>query len=237
LRWFTGTLADDQHYEIEESSLWTPGAYVFPYHVENTLPATGDAGTYPPETFGHHWIKVDVSDYQGWITFQFDGRDGIDWIVGVIRTSSSGADQFVYTVVTDTPAQLTQGVSTTGWDYVIFFVQPITDTSLTLTYTYSITTQTGIEGQGGEGDVPSIGTSSNPVTPGSSLQVFLPQGGFTTVNVFDLAGRLVQTPVCGQMDAGSHVVSWDTSGLASGAYFVRLTAPGGGATERVILAD
>jgi hypothetical protein len=234
-RWFTGTLADDEHYEYEESSMWNPGAYVFPSHVVNTLPWTGTAGVYPPDTFGHHWIKVNVSSYQGWITLDFNGRDSIDWIIGVIQTSSSGEDAFTYTVVTNPTATYNVGVNTSGWQYVIFCIQPITDSSVTFTYDVSVTYQTGIEGDPGAGaQSPSV-TCANPFAAGGSIRISLPQAGFTTLNIYDITGRLVDTPVASSMDAGEHDLSWSAEGLSEGAYFVRLTAPGGGMTRRIVL--
>jgi hypothetical protein len=234
-RWFTGALADNEHYAYEESSLWTPGAYVFPYHNVNTLPWSGDEGTYPPEAFGNHWIKTSVSSYQGWITFDFNGRDGMLWQIGVIQTAASGEDAYTYQTVTNPTATATFGVCTTGWQYVIFAVQPITNSTLDFTYTASITAQTGVEGDPGPASPTPTLCCANPFAPGGSVQISLPTGGFTTISVYDLSGRLVDTPLAATMDAGDHTVSWDAEGLSQGAYFVRLTAPGGGMTLRVVL--
>lgn len=233
-RWFTGNLADDQHYEIEESSLWTPGAYIFPAHIVNTLPWSGNEGPYPPEAFGNHWIKVNVESYQGWITFDFDGRDSIQWQIGVIQTKANGEDAFVYHAVTNPAATLNIGVNTTGWQYVVFAVQPITNTTLDLYYDVSITAQTGIEGDPGASPPPAV-NCDNPFRAGGAVQVSLPQPGFTTLSVYDMSGRLVDTPLAAALDAGEHTVCWSAEGLSEGVYFIRLTAPGGGMTRRVVL--
>lgn len=234
-RWFTGNRADDEHYEYEESSLWTPGAYIFSYHNVNTLPWSGDEGVYPPDTYGNHWIRVNVTSYQGWITAAFDGRDNMDFHFGVILTAPDGDDQFGYYTVTDPSATLTIGVNTTGWEYAVFFVQSITDTSLDQLYDLSVTYQTGVEGGGQPGfTAPSMEISSNPFTSGEIL-LEMPQGGFTTISLYDLSGRLVDTVFAGNLEQGGNIVSWDASSLDSGAYFLRLTAPGGGSTKRIVV--
>jgi hypothetical protein len=232
-RWFTGNLADDEHYDYSESSLWTPGAYVFPYHTVNSLPWTGDEGSYPPDTYGNHWIKINVTGYQGWITVDFNGRDQMDWVLGVIQTASSGSDAFEWHHVTNDPATLQIGVNTTGWQYVVLFVQPTTDTSVSLYYDISVSTQTGVEEEESSGIT--LEPSSNPFVPGGSVQIGLPEAGYTTLGVYDIYGRLVETLVSGQMDQGIHAVVWGAEGLSSGTYFLRLNASGGGLTERVVL--
>ncbi len=233
-RWFTGNQADDEHYLIEESGLWTPGPYVFSFHNHTTLPVTGDQGVYSPKTFGHEWIKVLVTNYQGWIELEFDGRDNFDWHVGVIQTASDGTDAFTYHTVENTAATLTIGVETTGWEYVIFYFQPITITTLDMYFDYTITHQTGVE----EGDTPeslSITPSSNPFQSGSMLNLNLPESGFTTVNVYDLSGRIVQNVLAGNLPQGSNSIAWEADGLSQGTYFIRMTAPGGAVTTRVVL--
>ncbi len=234
-RWFTGNLSDDQHYEVEESSLWTPGAYVFSYHTVNTLPASGTAGSYPPDTYGNHWIKVNVQNYQGWITFDFNGRDAIQWQIGIIQTASDGTDAFEWHSVTNSTATYSVGINTTGWQYVVLVVQPITDTSLTLTYDWSVSAQTGIGEQPGDAR-PTI-SSSNPFTRGGAISLSLPESGFTTIGVYDLTGRLVDTPLSSNLEAGEHTIAWSAADLPGGAYFLRLNAHGGGMTSRIILQD
>lgn len=233
-RWFTGSQADDSHYPYEESSLWTPGPYVFGVHSVSSLPWTGNHGPYPPETYGNHWIKIPVSGHQGWITVNFNGRDNIDWIIGVIQTASDGADAFTWHSVTEPSATLELGVSTTGWQYVVLFVMPITQSTIDFTYDISVQAQTGIEeGQGAPSAA--LYASSNPMAPGGSFELVLPSGGFTTLGIYDLSGRLVETLVSGMLEAGSHTVGWNAEGLSTGAYFARLNVPGGGITKRVIL--
>ncbi|MEK9137579.1 MAG: FG-GAP-like repeat-containing protein, partial [Bacteroidota bacterium] len=76
----------------------------------------------------------------------------------------------------------------------------------------------------------------NPFNPSTTIQYSLPslsfnqakgragEGSHVTLKVYDLFGREVATLVNGQLGAGSHEVTWDGAGVASGVYFYRLQA-------------
>jgi hypothetical protein len=55
------------------------------------------------------------------------------------------------------------------------------------------------------------------------------------LQVFDLLGRRVATLADGEKPAGRHEVSWRSAGLASGTYFVRLTAGPEAQTQKIQL--
>ena len=236
-RWFTGMNASDHYYPIEECSLWTPGPYVFAPHTISTLPASGDEYVYPPEIYGMHWIKVDVENYQSWITFNFDGRDQFDWHVGVIQSTESGNTAFQYHTVDNTAATLALNANAEGWDTVIFYVQPILQTTLTMTYDFTITEMTGIEESEGAGGMFSVTPAANPMSSGQTLLLDIPASGFTTLNVYDVSGRMVQNIFTGELQAGQNTMAWDAGSLSAGAYFLRLTGSGGGASTKVVLSN
>ncbi|MBN2379403.1 hypothetical protein JXM67_06335 [candidate division WOR-3 bacterium] len=54
----------------------------------------------------------------------------------------------------------------------------------------------------------------------------IPKAGQIELYAWDVAGRRVQKLCHGNMPQGHHVISWDTSGLPSGSYFVTLDASG-----------
>lgn len=72
-----------------------------------------------------------------------------------------------------------------------------------------------------------IAAATNPIVGSSAVNFSTPVGGMATVQVFDLAGRSVQTLVNEEVTAGSHTVNWTPGQMASGVYFVRLTTPAG----------
>ncbi len=63
----------------------------------------------------------------------------------------------------------------------------------------------------------------NPVTTGTRIRWHQPEGGFTTLSVFDLTGKEVATPVRGYLSSGTHDVYWPTGELHSGLYYYTLT--------------
>ncbi|MDI6840408.1 MAG: T9SS type A sorting domain-containing protein [bacterium] len=69
----------------------------------------------------------------------------------------------------------------------------------------------------------------NPVSNVTTISYALPLAGTVSLNVYDIAGRLVRVLVNGKVNAGVHTVSWnreDDSGsvVADGVYFCRLQA-------------
>jgi hypothetical protein len=69
----------------------------------------------------------------------------------------------------------------------------------------------------------------NPFNPTTTIRFDLPQDAHVTLRVYDALGKEVATLVDGFRNAGSHVVSLNAQGLASGVYLCRISA--GGATE------
>jgi hypothetical protein len=64
----------------------------------------------------------------------------------------------------------------------------------------------------------------NPVSVSARIRYELPEATAVRLQVFDLLGRRVAMLADGEKPAGRHEVSWQSAGLASGTYFVRLQA-------------
>lgn len=82
-----------------------------------------------------------------------------------------------------------------------------------------------------------IRVSPNPSRGQVLLGMELRTGGRVVVEVFDLSGRLVATPVAATFGAGRHDVSWNASPLRSsqaGILFVRMKAPDATMTRRIV---
>ncbi len=75
----------------------------------------------------------------------------------------------------------------------------------------------------------------NPAAGAVTVGLVTPESGDARVEVTDLLGRRVATLVDGPLAAGRHIVSFDTSGLPSGVYLVRMGADGFTAVQRVTL--
>lgn len=64
----------------------------------------------------------------------------------------------------------------------------------------------------------------NPFNPTTHIGYALPGRSHVVLEVFNLLGQKVAELVNGDMDAGSHDVRFDGTGLASGVYFYRISA-------------
>jgi hypothetical protein len=75
----------------------------------------------------------------------------------------------------------------------------------------------------------------NPFNPSTQIRFTLAVEARTQVQIFDLLGRRVATLIDGVLARGSHVAEWDASGMATGAYFCRLTSGQSVAVSRLLL--
>jgi len=102
------------------------------------------------------------------------------------------------------------------------------------------------EGSPGIGDVPGgdprmrLACSPNPSNGLVNLRLQLAQSAHTVLEAYDAAGRLVRTIYDGELCAGAHRMAWDGEAgsgvdVASGTYFLRVTACGVCLTEKVML--
>jgi hypothetical protein len=62
----------------------------------------------------------------------------------------------------------------------------------------------------------------NPFNPSTRIEYSIPKDGHVLLGVFDILGRQVAVLESGVKPAGSHSVTFDASGLASGVYLYRL---------------
>jgi len=75
----------------------------------------------------------------------------------------------------------------------------------------------------------------NPFNPSTTIAFDLPKAGHVSLRVFDLLGREVAVLKDGFVEAGTHRVMFDGSGLPSGIYFARLDAAGFSQTKKLML--
>jgi hypothetical protein len=68
-----------------------------------------------------------------------------------------------------------------------------------------------------------FGITGNPVSPASAIVFSLGTPGRVDISVYDMSGRVVESILSDDLEAGQHSVTWNTEGLASGLYIVRFT--------------
>jgi hypothetical protein len=74
----------------------------------------------------------------------------------------------------------------------------------------------------------------NPFNPSTIICFNIKEAGKVSLKIYDLMGREVATLVNTEMSAGSHTVSWDATGLASGIYLYQLNAGDFKATKKLL---
>jgi hypothetical protein len=89
-------------------------------------------------------------------------------------------------------------------------------------------------------DVPSrwelLQNFPNPFNPSTSISFEVPRTEKVAMKVYTLLGEEVATLVDGVREAGVHTVRFDPTGLASGVYIYRLTAPGVTRAGKMVLS-
>ncbi len=66
----------------------------------------------------------------------------------------------------------------------------------------------------------------NPFNPATKFNFSIPTAQFVTITIFDITGRVVDTPVKRSMEAGTYTIEWNGVGLPSGLYFYQFRAGG-----------
>ena len=75
----------------------------------------------------------------------------------------------------------------------------------------------------------------NPFNPETSIRFDLIENSLVNLTVYNVAGQEVATPVNGNLNAGSHTVTFDGANLTSGVYLYRLTAGEFTSTMKMVL--
>ncbi len=75
----------------------------------------------------------------------------------------------------------------------------------------------------------------NPFNPATTITYVLPEAGLVTLKIYNTLGEEVATLMNGREIAGTHTVSFDASGLASGLYYYRLATPNFTDVKKMVL--
>ena len=75
----------------------------------------------------------------------------------------------------------------------------------------------------------------NPVKDVSTLKFNVPRKGFVDITLYDISGRAVKKIFSGELDAGTHTITWRADKFRAGVYILRLETAGGSATTKVTI--
>ncbi|MBD3369530.1 T9SS type A sorting domain-containing protein, partial [Candidatus Fermentibacteria bacterium] len=121
------------------------------------------------------------------------------------------------------------------WTEIVFYIYNNLESSLLVEYEFTVDIAEGMEEEPESGRQTNLVFESNPMTSGQSLTVSLSEAGYASLNVYDLSGRMVGRIASGQFPQGETTLQWNADELAPGAYLLRLAAPGGGLTRKVVI--
>lgn len=75
----------------------------------------------------------------------------------------------------------------------------------------------------------------NPFNPTTQIDYSLSASSFTTLKIYDMLGREVQTLVEKELDAGDHSTEWNAARYPSGIYFYQLQSGKWSGTKKLVL--
>ncbi len=202
----------------------------------------GDNNLDPDDPDTSMWTRVGTYTYSAWITdvdaevVDFTGH-AVD--EGVLLTWSAEGDITGYHVYRETGRlnnlTLDSGAvsyldrDSDGGDYFLGVIDPA---GVEVRYG-PVTVEPGETGSrmaNLEQNFPS------PVVDTTTIRFTLAEAGPVRLSIYDLSGRLVDTPVDTELEAGDHSCVWNASGRADGVYLYTLTTPHGNLTRRLVIA-
>jgi hypothetical protein len=75
----------------------------------------------------------------------------------------------------------------------------------------------------------------NPFNPTTTIQFSVSTMTIASLGIYDISGRLVETLVRGDFEAGEHEVIWNAVNHSSGIYFVKLTSGKNRSVQKLVL--
>ncbi|MBI4535928.1 MAG: T9SS type A sorting domain-containing protein, partial [Ignavibacteriae bacterium] len=75
----------------------------------------------------------------------------------------------------------------------------------------------------------------NPFNPSTTISYDVPRTTHVTLKVYDVLGKEIATLVNEEKEPGTHTLTWDARGVASGMYFYRISTSGFVQTNKMIL--
>jgi flagellar hook assembly protein FlgD len=69
----------------------------------------------------------------------------------------------------------------------------------------------------------------------TTIQFSVETNSKTSLQIFDITGRLVETLVNENLEPGYHEITWNATNVSSGVYIYKLTTDAGQLTRKMIL--
>jgi len=82
---------------------------------------------------------------------------------------------------------------------------------------------------------PILSNYPNPFNPTTTIQFSVSTLTIASLGIYDISGRLIETLVRGDFEAGEHEVIWNALNHSSGIYFVELTSGKNRSVQKLVL--
>jgi len=100
---------------------------------------------------------------------------------------------------------------------------------------YDCDGQLTIEGNNISEDYSISSIYPNPFNPTTTISFSIAEFGLTTITVYDLTGKELETLTNTNLNPGYHSVNWDADNLPSGVYLIRMDSGDFTQTQKVVL--
>ena len=75
----------------------------------------------------------------------------------------------------------------------------------------------------------------NPFNPSTSIELDLNRDAFVSINIYNIAGQLVDQVFSGNLSNSNHRFTWDASLVSSGVYFMNIQVDDQLETKKLML--
>ena len=75
----------------------------------------------------------------------------------------------------------------------------------------------------------------NPFNPTTTISFSIPEFGLTTITVYDITGRQLETLTNEVLSIGNYSINWNASSYPSGVYLIKMDSGDFTQTQKVVL--
>lgn len=155
------------------------------------------------------------------------------------KTIDSGSATYTGYFAPKQPMEILNSYSPDGKWILMVYNMNAGDTGVVNKWCLKVTTEQVVGIQAVNNEIPAGYNLSqnypNPFNPVTNIKFSLPKSGNVSLKVYDITGKQVTELVNGFKSAGSYIVDFNASHLASGVYFYRLEASEFSEVKRMVL--
>ena len=192
------------------SGVWHPGPYdtVFVGDTSFTMTVGG-------------WMKINLKT-----KFNYDPTKSLIMIIGQCGTTGTGGGVYV-----SGASGIRRVTSVGGCPFVVGTGGDGTRYSIG----FDVESLTGVENNSTPVKFKLYDNYPNPFNPATIIKYDLAERTYVTLQIFDYAGRLVETLQNGYQTAGVHERTFEGTNLSSGIYLYKITAGNNAETRKMVL--